>query len=274
MKTNKLFFMVITAVLLLCNSTIVLAQEEAKVPQYYTVTKMHWNMDYEGFDMDTWKAVEKEFLDKVVMKNEHLLGSSIYLHHTTPDNTELLYVQVFESWDAIDKAADRNEELSKEAWSDDEERKAYFNKRNAYYSNLHSDEIYATMSGAKVLQEPTKDIILYLRTSHFAFPEDGTNDEFKTLRSEFNEKVIHKNELIKGYYPGAHVYGADRTEFVEAFFFDSTADLDKMFDRNDELRNEAWPDEEARKERGKKAGKYFTGVHGDAIYTMVYGLSK
>ena len=176
--------------------------------------------------------------------------------------------------DAIDKAADRNEELSKEAWSDDEERKAYFNKRNAYYSNLHSDEIYATMSGAKVLQEPTKDMILYLRTSHFAFPEDGTNDEFKTLRSEFNEKVIHKNELIKGYYPGAHVYGADRTEFVEAFFFDSTADLDKMFDRNDELRNEAWPDEEARKERGKKAGKYFTGVHGDAIYTMVYGLSK
>ena len=274
MKTNKLFFMVITAVLLLCNSTIALAQEEAKVPQYYTVTTMHWNMDYEDFDMDTWKAVEKEYLDKVVMKNEHLMGSSIYLHHTTPDNTELLYVQVYESWDAIDKAAERNGELAKEAWSDDEERKAYFKKRNAYYSNLHSDEIYATMSGAKVLQEPTKDMILYLRTSHFAFPEDGTLDEFKTLRSEFNEKVIHKNELIKGYYPGAHAYGADRTEFVEAFFFDSAADLDKMFDRNDELRKEAWPDEVARKERGKKVGKYFTGVHGDAIYTQVYGLSK
>lgn len=266
--------MVITAVLLLCNSTIVLAQEEAKVPQYYTVTKMHWNMDYEDFDLDTWKAVEKEFLDKVVMKNEHLLASSIYLHHTSADNTELLYVQAYESWDAIDKAAERNGELSKEAWSDDEERKAYFKKRNAYYSNLHSDEIYATMSGAKVLQEPTKDMILYLRTSHFAFPEDGTLDEFKTLRSEFNEKVIQKNELIKGYYPGAHAYGADRTEFVEAYFFDSAADLDKMFDRSDELMKESWPDEEARKERGKKVGKYFTGVHGDAIYTMIYGLSK
>ena len=274
MKTIKLFFIVITAVLLLCNSTNALAQEEAKIPQYYTVTTMHWNMDYDDFDLDTWKAVEKEFLDKVVMKNEHILGSSIYLHHTTPDNTELLYVQVYESWDAIDKAAKRNEELAKEAWSNDDERKAFFKKQNAYYSNFHSDEIYATMSGAKELQEPTKDMIMYLRKSHFAFPENGTMEEFNTLSSEYMEKIIHKNELIKGYYPGAHAYGADKTEFVEAYFFDSEADLNKMFDRNDELRKEAWPDGEVRKERGKKVGKYFTGVHGDAVYTMVHGLSK
>jgi hypothetical protein len=274
MKTTNPFFMVITAVLLLCNNINALAQEEAKVAQYYTITTMHWNMDYKDFDMDTWKAVEKEFLDKVAMKNEYLMASSVYLHHTTPDNRELLYVQVFDSWDAIDKAAERSDELAKEAWSDDNERKAYFKKRNAYYSNFHSDEIYSAMSGAKVLQEPTKDMIMYFRTSHFAFPEDGTLEEFKTLRSEFTENVIHKNEFIKGYYPGAHAYGADRTEFVEAFFFDSEADFNKMFDRNDELRKEAWPDEEVRKERWEKAGKYFTGVHGDAVYSMVYGLSK
>ncbi len=274
MKTINRLLMVVTVALLLVNSTV-FAQEEQKAPEYYTVTTMHWNMDYEDFDLDTWKAVEKEFLDKVTMKNEHLMGSSIYLHHTTPDNTELLYVQVYESWDAIDKAADRNDELAKEAWPDDDARKAYFKKRSAYYSNLHSDEIYATMSGAKPMAEqPTEDIILYVRKNHFAFPEDGTMEEFKTLRSEYLENVIHKNELIKGYYPGAHAYGADRTEYIEAYFFDSLTDFDKMFDRNAELIKEAWPDDEVRKERGKKAGKYFTGVHGDYIYTRVAGLSK
>ena len=36
---------------------------------------------------------------------------------------------------------------------------------------------------------------------------------------------------------------------------------------------EAW-DEDTRKDRGKRAGKYWTGYHGDYIYTFVGGLSK
>ncbi len=50
-------------------------------------------MEYEDWDMDTWKAVEKEYLDKVTMKNEHLVGASMLLHKLTPDNSELLYVR-------------------------------------------------------------------------------------------------------------------------------------------------------------------------------------
>ena len=57
---------------------------------YVTITKMHWNMDYEDFDMDTWKAVEKEYFDKVTNPNELIMGSGIYLHRFTPDNRELL----------------------------------------------------------------------------------------------------------------------------------------------------------------------------------------
>ena len=44
----------------------VAAQER---PMYLTVTTIHWNPDYENFSMDEWKAIEKEYFEKVTMKN-------------------------------------------------------------------------------------------------------------------------------------------------------------------------------------------------------------
>jgi hypothetical protein len=274
MKTKNQLLLLITISLLMFNTTSFAQEEEQKRPEYISVTTMHWNMDYEDWDMDTWKAVEKEYMEKVTKKNEHLMGASIFLHKLTPDNSELLYVQVYKDWDAIDKAADRNGELEDEAWPDEDERKAYFKKRGAYYAPDHSDEIYATMSGAKLIEDKSDDMILYIRKSHFAFSGNGSWKEYKELRDEHLQKVVHKNEYIKGYYPSQHAYGSDRTEFVEAFYLNSMADLDKMFDRSGELAKEAWPDAEARKDRGEKWGKYFTGIHGDYVYSVIPELSK
>ena len=251
------------------------AQTEEVVPKYIVRTTMHWNMDLEDFSMDEWKAVEKEFLDKVVKKNEHILGASFFMHQFTEDNTELEYVQTFASWDAIEKADERNGELIQEAWPDEDARRAFFDKRWQYYDMKHSDEIYSIVDGAKPLPEmPTEDLTLYLRISHFAFPEDGSAKEWRELSSEYVENVIHKNEHVLGYYPSTHFYGADRTEFIEAFYVKDLAALDKMLDRLPELVQEHWSDEGQREEWFKKSGKYFTGKHGDYIYTYVSGLSK
>lgn len=271
MKTTiKLFAAV--AILLLLLSPSLIAQER---PVYVTATTMHWNMDNDDFEMSEWIATEKEFLDKVTMKNEHVLSAAFYLHRYTADNTELVYVQTFATWDAIDKATARNVELAEAAWPDEAARDAYFDKQGAYYSNDHADEIYATMEGAKLLTDFTEDdLILYVRKSQLAFPEDGTQEEFKTLRMEFTENVLHKNELIKGYYPNVHSWGSDRTEFLEAFIVSSMSDLDKLGERTGELAAEYMPDEAARDEFGKKYSKYFTGVHGDFIYSVVKELRK
>ncbi len=240
---------------------------------YITVSTWHWNMDYEDFDMATWKAVAKEYFDKVVAKNDLVVASGVYLHHFTPDSREILFVSAYKSWEDIDKAGDRTAELIKEGWPDEAARKEFFKKYFAYYEDFHSDEIYATMDGAK----PTniaEGNILYVRKSHFAFPSDGSGDEFRALSKEYNENVIMKNQYIKGYYPNQHAWGSDRTEFVEGYILDSMADLEQMFDRNTELVNEHWADETARKVWFKKAGKYFTGVHGDYIYDVVKELIK
>jgi len=271
MKTTIKLFTAMAIALLLMSPNLI-AQER---PVYITVTTMHWNMEYEDFDMAEWIAVEKEFSDKVTKKNEHVINAGFYLHRYTPSNTELVYVQTYPSWEAIDKAADRNDELAKAAWPDETARDAFFEKQGAYYSNDHSDEIYATMSGAKVMTGPPgDDMILYVQKSHFSFPEDGTNEEFSALHKEYTENVLHKNELIKGYYPNAHAWGAVRTEFVEAFLVNSMTDLDNMGSRNLELAKAYMPDESARNTFWEKYNRYFTGVHGDYIYTLVAELSK
>lgn len=274
MKTKNQALMIIATMLLFFSTALTFSQSDATRPEYITVTTMHWNMELEDFDMDEWKAVEKEYLEKVTKKNEHILAASFYTHLFSPSNTEVIYVQAYPSWDAIDKASVRNGELEKLAWPDEKARDAYFKKQGAYFSDQHSDEIYAPMSGGKLVPENnTKDLVLYVRKTHFAFPEDGSQKEFNELRMEGNTKVIMKNQYVKGYYPNIHTWGADRTEFVEAFFVDSMCDLQKMFDQNGELIEQAWPDA-AGKERGKKWGKYFTGEHGDAAYTLIAELSK
>ena len=276
MKTTNRLFSTIVLALLLFSTTTILAQDDApKRPEFVTVTTNHWNMDKENFKMSEWKAAEKEYLEKVTMKNEFIMSASVYLHNMTADNTEFLTVQTFASWEDIGKFGKRSGELEKEAWPDESKRKAFLKNLGSYYANEHSDEIYAPIPGAKFMAEkPTKDMVLYVRKSHFAFPEDGTNEEFKKLRMEANAAIVQKNEYVKAYYPNVHAWGSDKTEFLEAYYIDSVSDLDKMFDRDDELMKATYPDNEASKAKGKAWGKYFTGVHGDYLYTFLHELSK
>lgn len=273
MKTTNRFFIALTTMLLLITTTIFAQDDAPTETKYYTVTTMHWNMDYENFDRDTWIAVEKEYMDNVTMKNEHVLSASYFLHHTSPDNSEILYVQGYASWDAIDKASNRDGELAREHWADSTIGREYFTKKNAYYSPLHSDEIYSVTKGTKEFAEPATDgMILYLRKSHATRPSDGSGKEFRELRDARLDMVI-KNEYIKAYFPHSHFYGADSSDRVEAIFLNSLEDLGKMYKRNAELAKEAWPDEAVRKAKAERAAKYSSG-HGDSFYTFVGGLNK
>ena len=273
MRTSSRLLVVVIFTLLL-GSSLLTAQE--KQPQrYLTVTTLHWNMDMEDFSMDEWKAIEKEFTKKVTAKNEYVLATNFGIHFMTADNTELVYVQLFNSWNDIDKSSKRNGELIKAAWPDEAKREAFLKKRDSYYDAYHSDEIYATISGAKpYMEEEDKEMLFYVRKSHLAFPDDGTEKEFNELRDPFVKDVIHKNQYIKGYYPYVHAWGADKRDFVEVFVVESLDALEKSFDEIDKLNKARFADEEKQKASGKKMGKYFTGFHGDYVYRSVPELSK
>lgn len=235
------------------------AQEDPK-PVYIIITTMYRNLDADRTD---WQKTEQEYYDKVTSKNDLIIGSEILTHYYTANSAEVLHVSVFKNWEDIEKSGAVSDELIKKAWPDEKARKAFFDKQRSYYITKHSDEIYTSqpMVGEKQLKTDSKEpMIVYIRKSQLSI-----NGQGKGLK-EFNEKVTMKNPYIKGYYPHRHAWGADSRDFMEAFLFDSMADLDKSSDKDDELIKAAWPKEADRKAFFDEMRKAFTGLHGDYIY--------
>ena len=264
MKTSKnlVFGMLIFTFLL---SIGVCAQDDFK-PVFITVTTLHRNLNSDGKD---WKKTEQEYYDKVTSKNDLIIGSEILHHYFTDDSSEILMVSVYRTWEDIEKSNDVSNDLIKKAWPDEKARKAFFDKQGSYYGPMHSDEIYNSVAGGKELKNPSKEpMIVYVRKSQMSL-----NGQGKGMK-EYNEKVTMNNPYVKAYYPHRHAWGADSRDFMEAFLFDSMADLEKSFDKNDELTKAAWPKEEDRKAFFTEMNKAFTGIHGDYIYHNEPTMSK
>ena len=256
-------------VLTLMFTTNSFAQEEEKKeefkPVYITVTTAHRSADPD-VDYSDWMKTEKEYFDKVTMKNDLILNSGFYFHYFTPDDSELKLVSVYKTWGDIEKSNDINNKLIEEGWPNEEERKAFFEKQSSYYSPDHSDEIYSSLPFTKPLKSDSeKPLIFYVKVNKTG--EGGSG--FK----EYFENVTQKNTHIKGYYTHRHLWGADSREAVEVFVLESLADIEKAFEEDTKLINEHWPDEEKRKEFFKGFSKLFAG-HGDFILTNVPELSK
>lgn len=242
---------------------------------YLLMTSTKWNKDLEDFSSKEWRSIEKEYLEKVTKKNNYIVTSGIMTHYFTADNTELKFFYVYRSWEDMEKANMENLKLVIEAWPDEKDRNQFFKKRSDYYVRGHSDEIYLSMPGSKFTPRgDLKSAVMYMRVNKLAHPEDGDVQEFASLMKEYNEFVTQKNEYILEYYPNRHLYGSDGRDQVDFFVVKTLADIDKSFDRNNELINAHWPEAEKRNVFFKKLGKYFTGEHGDYIYMLQYDLSK
>ncbi|MCI4442360.1 MAG: hypothetical protein JHC39_02540 [Lentimicrobium sp.] len=266
MKTNKISVlgMLIFTFLL---SVAVRAQEDPK-PVFITITTMYRNLDADGKD---WRKTEQEYFDKVVSKNDLIIGSEILTHYYTANSSEILFVSVYKTWEDIEKSNDVSNELIKKAWPDEKARKAFFDKESGYYTKKHSDEIYTSVPlvGEKELKtDSKKPMIVYIRRSQLSM-----NGQGKGMK-EFNEKVTLKNPYIKAYYPYRHSWGSDSRDFMEAFLYDSFGDIEKSSDKDDELIKAAWPKEADRKTFFDEMNKAFTGLHGDYIYHNEPTMSK
>ena len=129
------------------------AQEEKKEEfksMYLTATTGHWSADSD-VDFSDWLKTEKEYFEKVTMKNDLIVASGYYTHLYTADNTEVITVNVYRTWEDIEKSNEVTGKLIEEGWPDEDARKAFFDKQSSYYSPNHSDEIYSTLPFTKVV---------------------------------------------------------------------------------------------------------------------------
>ena len=270
MKTIKKVFLTMLTCALFFNLSIN-AQEEQDQEQEYepvilAVTTLHRTSD-KDVDNSDWLETEKEYFDKVTIKNDLIIGSGVYFHYFTPDASEIVVVSVYKTWNDVEAATELTSKLVKEAWPEEEARKAYFKKRNSYYSPLHSDEIYSSTKFGKELKTDSKEPLIYYVKKNI-----GGNGDIETFK-EYYDNVIMKNDIIKGYYTHSHMYGSNSREFNEVFVFDSFADIEKAFDEDDRLVKDHWEFEDKRKEFMKKHRDMFEN-HGDYIYQNVPELDK
>ncbi|KAB1067965.1 hypothetical protein F6U93_08470 [Tamlana haliotis] len=273
MKTIKNSLTCMAVLLMLFYSETVLAQS-TQTPKYMTSTTLSWNQDKTNIDMDEWKAIEQEYLEKVIKKNEYILASSFYKPQLSGSSGELILVRVYGSWMAIEKAAQRNLELEKAAWGNEQKLKEFKKKQRSFYSHDHSDEIYSVLPIMKEIKDWSHDMVCYVRTQYLTFPEDGKTEEVIGVLQDDFDKMVKDNNLIKGFFTYRHAWGANGSELKNAYFLSSISDLDKMFQNLRELEKNVWQSDAALEKHQEMVRKYFVGTHTDNVYTFVSGLSK
>ncbi|OOG65270.1 hypothetical protein B0E44_15605 [Flavobacterium sp. A45] len=243
------------------------AQDPPK-PVFIIMTTLHRNLETDGKD---WKATEQEYFDKVTSKNDLIIGFEILTHYYTANSTEIILVNVYKTWEDIEKSEAITDDLVKKAWPDEKARTAFFDKQKSYYDTFHSDEIYSSIEtiGMKEFKATSKEpMIVYIRKSQLSMTGKGKG------MKEYNEKVTLKDPYIQGYYPFRHAWGSDSRDFMEAVFYNSFSDIEKSNLKRDELEKAAWPKEADSKAFFDQLKLVFTGVHGDFIYHNLPSASK
>lgn len=239
--------------------------DEEFVPAIIVISTFHLVNDSEK-DFSDWKDVEQEYFDKITNKNEFILGSGVYTHIISPDDSEVLFVNVYGSWEDIEYGKERTEELIEEGWAYENERDTFFENQNSYYNGNRQDEIAISLPYQKdLVTNSTEPLILHIRKNKTGSGGSGY--------TEFFDNVIMNNDYIKGYYTYRQLYGNNAQDAVEAAIYESLADFEAAYDESVRLAHEHWPDEKERKAFFKEFRKIFNG-HGDFIYQNVPSLAK
>lgn len=245
MKYTSLFYLL--AFVLLFQNNLVNGQEaEAEEkPVFVTVTTLY---GVDQFDFEAWKELEEEYYEKVTSKIDLIRSHEVLMSYFAPQFGEIKVINVINSWEDIMTINERRLELIEEAWPDEDERKAFFEKQNSFYKSKHSDEIYLTSQYAKnLVKEPGQNnpYVFMMKRNILSDTED--EDSYANYERYFNE-VIMNNKKIQAYYPFSHFWGEDSREFVELFILDSLSDVELSQYESNALLNKITKNEEERKQ--------------------------
>jgi hypothetical protein len=108
-----------------------------------------------------------------------------------------------------------------------------------------------------------------ITTVEMAMPEDGSIAEFDSLNQLYTDKVIKKNALIQNFRMLRHWWGHNNRDMLLIYDVKNWNDIIAANQKNEELFEQAWTTDEARKAFNKAYNKYFTGKHSDEIYSVV-----
>jgi hypothetical protein len=83
------------------------------------------------------------YIDKTYgSENEYVVSSKAVRHWWGHNNRDFVAIMEVKSWDDINKAEQRSNELFEKYWPTKESRDAFNKAYNKYFTGKHSDEIY------------------------------------------------------------------------------------------------------------------------------------
>ena len=130
---SKIFLIMFAAFLLFNGSSF------AQDGHYYTVSTWKISIPEDGSNAE-FSEIMKEWYDKVVSKNEKIVSEKVLRHSSGSDGRDWVFITEYASWNDIDAADERQNELVEAAWPNENERREFF-KKFFKYADTHSDEI-------------------------------------------------------------------------------------------------------------------------------------
>ncbi len=244
--------------------------EEDFEPMYVTLTTLH---GVDDFDFEEWKEVEREFFEKVTSKIDQIISHEVLFDYFAPQYGEIKVVNVIDSWEDIMAINESRRALIEEAWPDEEERKAFFEKQNSFYKSKHSDEIFLTSPYSKDREKEAGQnhpFTFMIKTNILSDYED--QDSYANYRLYF-DKVIMNNRKILAYQPFRHFWGDDSREFIEIFVMDSFSDAELSQYESHALLSKMYPNEN---DRRQFLSSLFSAIESQetSFYRNVPSLSK
>ena len=82
-------------------------------------------------------------------KNEYIVSYKVVRHFCGHDNRDFLQMIEVKTWEDIEKANDKTNELFMSAWTTSADRKKFNDAYNKYFTGKHSDEIYSEVVAPK-----------------------------------------------------------------------------------------------------------------------------
>ena len=84
--------------------------------------------------------------DKVVSKNKYVINRTLVRHFWGSDSRQRVIITEYASMEDIEKAVEEGSKLFREAFPNEEDRKAFNKAFGKYWNGYHSDEIYSVVT--------------------------------------------------------------------------------------------------------------------------------
>ncbi|MEN8125935.1 MAG: hypothetical protein ABFR32_12490 [Bacteroidota bacterium] len=274
MKIKSFFSVLFIVSFFFAENLFAQQQKDNFTPSYITYTKLYSTTA--DVDLADWIGFEQEFFDKVTNKIDLIVSHEILVNYDKNDQNEVILINVYKSWNDIEKAREIRKELIEKAWPSKDARYAFFEKHNKHFDYYYSNQVFISTRMAKSIKKENQEkqktpLVYYIIENKLA---DYEYDDSLEAYKKYINNVTYKNPFIKAYLTYKHYIGPDSRDFIQAYVVESYADLQKSLDKDRELLEKLIPNKEEREAFVEIYNEGVLNISGTGIYTNIPSMSK